>query len=193
MDNNSYSGTSSRRLVVMDRRDGRVHWQREARIGFRHGAIVSTKDTLFVIDGLSENAVKHQARRGRVPEEPSVVLALDLQTGKERWRTDSDVFGTFLLYSEDHDILVEGGSQDLRRRLDDEPRKITARRGRDGTILWEGGTLCSARRGPGRHADPRPAGQCHLAADGQNVAARTAAHRRAATTGATAVATAAIR
>jgi outer membrane protein assembly factor BamB len=155
-DNNSYSGTSSRRLVVMDRRDGRVHWQREARIGFRHGAIVSTKDTLFLIDGLSENAVKHQARRGRVPQEPSVVLALDLQTGKERWRTDSNVFGTFLLVSEDRDILVEGGSQDLRRRFDDEPRKITARRGRDGTILWEGGSfvLPAAVRGdmliPGR-------------------------------------------
>ncbi len=153
---NSYSGTSSRRLVVLDRRSGRVHWEREARIGFRHYAIVSTQDTLFVIDGLSENAVKQVARRGRVPEEPSVVLALDLRTGKERWRTNSDVFGTFLLYSEEHDVLVEGGSQDLRHRLGDEPRNVIARRGRDGEVLWEGGRflLPAAIRGdmliPGR-------------------------------------------
>jgi outer membrane protein assembly factor BamB len=113
----SYSGTSSRRLVVMDRHDGQVLWQREAQIGFRHNAIVSTGDTLFLIDGLSENAVKFLSRRGQDAEQPSVVLALDLRTGEERWRTDSNVFGTFLLYSEEHDILVEGGSQDLRRRL----------------------------------------------------------------------------
>ncbi len=155
----SYSGTSSRRLVVMDRRSGRVYWQREATIGFRHYAIVSTKDTVFVIDGLSENAVKQVARRGRAPEEPSMVLALDLQTGEARWRADSNVFGTFLLYSAEHDILVEGGSQDMRRRLSDEPRNITARRGRDGSILWERGgfLLPAAVRGdmliPGRPGD----------------------------------------
>ena len=152
----SYSGTSSRRLVVMDRHRGEVMWTREARIGFRHNALVSTHDTLFVIDGLSEHAVKHLARRGQEAEEPSMVLALDLKTGQERWRTDSNVFGTFLLYSDEHDILVEGGSQDLRRRLGDEPRNVTARRGSDGKILWEIGRflLPAAIRGemliPGR-------------------------------------------
>jgi outer membrane protein assembly factor BamB len=152
----SYSGTSSRHLVVMDRHRGQVQWQREAQIGFRHNAIISSGDTLFVIDGLSENAVKQLSRRGQDAEQPSVVLALNLQTGEERWRTDSNVFGTFLLYSEEHDILVEGGSQDLRRRLEDEPRNVTARRGRDGEILWEIGRflLPAAIRGemliPGR-------------------------------------------
>jgi len=152
----SYSGTSSRRLVVMDRRDGEVRWEREANIGFRHNAIISNGDTVFVIDGLSENAVKQLARRGADSDEPSVVLALDLRTGEERWRTDSNVFGTFLLYSEEHDILIEGGSQDLRRRLGDEPRNITARRADDGEILWQGGrfVLPAALRGemliPGR-------------------------------------------
>ena len=152
----SYSGTSSRRLVVMDRRTGTVQWEREARIGFRHNAIVSAAETLFVIDGLSENALAHVARRGQIPEEPSMVLALDLETGEERWQTDSNVFGTLLLYSEEHDVLVEGGSQDLRRRLEDEPRNLTARRGRDGEILWERGrfVLPAAVRGdtliPGR-------------------------------------------
>jgi hypothetical protein len=109
-----------------------------------------------VIDGLSENAVKFLSRRGQDAEQPSVVLALDLRTGQERWRTDSDVFGTFLLYSAEHDILVEGGSQDLRRRLEDEPRNVTARRGSDGKVLWEVGSfvLPAAIRGdmliPGR-------------------------------------------
>ncbi len=133
----SYSGTSSRHVVVLDRHDGRVLWQREAQIGFRHNAIISHDGTLFLIDGLSENAVKYLSRRGQDADQPSLVIALDIQTGEERWSTDSNVFGTFLIYSAEHDILVEGGSQDLRRRLGDEPRNITARRGSNGEIVWE--------------------------------------------------------
>ncbi len=135
----SYSGTSSKRLVVMDRFDGTVLWQREAEIGFRHQAIVSAGNTLFVIDGLSENALNYLARRGQQPQEDSVIYALELKSGQTRWQADSEVFGTFLLYSNEHDILIEGGSQDLRRRLDDEPRQITARRGGNGEIIWQGG------------------------------------------------------
>jgi outer membrane protein assembly factor BamB len=152
----SYSGTSSRRIAALNRHTGRLLWEREARIGFRHNAIVSRNDTLFVIDGLSESAIEHLARRGQVPDEPSVILALELETGQERWRNDSEVFGTYLLYSAEHDILIEGGSMDLRRQLDDEPRHITARRGATGEVLWEGGhfVLPGAIRGemliPGR-------------------------------------------
>lgn len=152
----SYSGTSSKRLVVMDRHSGEVLWQREARIGFRHNAIVSAEDTVFIIDGLSENAVEQLGRRGRVPDEASEIHALDLSNGNERWSSDSRAFGTYLLYSGGQDILIEGGSVDLRRPLGDEPRNITARRGSDGDILWEGGdfTLPGAVRGdmliPGR-------------------------------------------
>ena len=152
----SYSGTSSRRLVVMDRSSGEVLWERGARVGFRHKAIISNEETLYVIDGLSKNALEHLARRGKQPEESSRILALNLRDGEELWRVDSDVFGTYLLYSAEHDILLEGGSQDLRRRLGDEPRNIAARRGSDGGILWESGefTLPAAVRGemliPGR-------------------------------------------
>lgn len=152
----SHSGTSSKRLAVLNRHSGELLWEREAKIGFRHMSIISSGDTLYVIDGLSENAVEYQARRGRAPDAASVIYALDVATGEEIWSTDSNVFGTFLIYSAPHDILIEGGSQDLRRRLGDEPRQITARRGRDGEILWEGGrfTLPATIRGdkliPGR-------------------------------------------
>ncbi len=137
----SYSGTSSRLLIGMDRYDGEILWTREADIGFRHNAIVSSDDTLFVVDGLSENAVHHLARRGEEPEERSHVFALDLHTGEELWREESDVFGTYLIYSAEHETLIEGGSQDLRRPFEDEPRVMTARNGADGEILWESGHL----------------------------------------------------
>ncbi|MFP4173152.1 MAG: PQQ-binding-like beta-propeller repeat protein [Candidatus Hydrogenedentota bacterium] len=153
----SYTGTSSRLLAVMDRNDGEVLWTKEADIGFRHGAIVSTDGMLYVIDGLSENALDSLVRRGEEPDEDVTrIYALDLETGEEVWSSDSNVFGTYLLYSAGHDILIEGGSRDMRRPFDDEPRQVTARSGADGEILWEtdGFTLPGALRGdmliPGR-------------------------------------------
>jgi outer membrane protein assembly factor BamB len=158
----SYSGTSSKRLAVMDRHTGEVLWEREAKVGFRHNAIISTDDRIFIIDGLSELALEHLARRGAAPEDSSSIHALDIRDGSTVWSSDSEVFGTFLLYSPAHDILVEGGSQDLRRRLEDEPRTMTARNGSDGGVLWESGgnfTLPGAVHGdmliPGRPGTAR--------------------------------------
>ena len=90
----------------MDRKDGRVKWKREARVGFRHHAIISSEDVVYVVDGLSENAVEFKARRGQAPDEPSRGIALDLENGEEIWSSDSNVFGTFLLYSREHNILL---------------------------------------------------------------------------------------
>lgn len=135
----SYSGTSSKLLAVLNRFTGETVWTRDAQVGFRHNAIIAADDTVFLIDGLSELAVDFLARRGQAPETPSRILALDLATGDERWRSDSSVFGVFLLYCREHDLLIEGGSRDLRRPMADEPLEMAARRASDGEILWERG------------------------------------------------------
>ncbi len=137
----SYTATSSRRLAVLNRYSGRKRWEREASIGFRHNAIISHGDMLYLIDGLSEEALDRLARRGMEPDEGSIIAALDLSTGKEIWEHDSDVFGTFLMYVADQDILIEGGSADLRRRLSDEPQHVAGRRGATGALLWTSGNF----------------------------------------------------
>ena len=137
----SYTATSSRRLAVLNRHTGRPVWEREAAVGFRHNAIVSHGNTIYVIDGLSKNALEAHARRGMQPDRPSRIMALDLATGEARWSQDSDVFGTFLMVVADHDILIEGGSVDLRRPLEDEPRHVAARCGATGEVLWTGGNF----------------------------------------------------
>ncbi len=135
----SYSGSSSRRIAVMNRFSGDLIWEREAGNGFRHNAIAGGRDTIFLVDGLSSNALDHLARRGEAPRKPLVLLALDLHTGEERWRSDEDVFGTFLVYSETHDILYEGGNNDYRTPPpEDEPiDMMLARQGSDGQVLWQ--------------------------------------------------------
>ncbi len=76
------------------------------------------------------------------------MLALDIHTGEEKWRVDSGVFGTWLSYSEEHDILIQGGRPGGGKRMPgDEPGdRISAYRGRDGSLSWKKGL--DGYRGP---------------------------------------------
>lgn len=135
----SWNATSSANLVVMDRHTGEILWQHEADIGFRHNAIVIGDNKIFVIDGLSERALEFLARRGALPDQKSRVIAFDASSGKVLWENDSDVFGTYLAYSEEFDVLFESGSRDTRRPLpDEETRRAVARNGSNGEVLWSG-------------------------------------------------------
>ncbi len=132
-----WSATSSATLTVLNRHTGEVVWTRTAEVGFRHNAVVTAGGTIFAIDGLSERAMELLQRRGAEPGSPAVV-ALDARTGEEQWRTTSDVFGTWLGYSEEFDVLIEAGRRGGLRDLPDEPSdRIRAYRGADGEVLWD--------------------------------------------------------
>jgi outer membrane protein assembly factor BamB len=129
--------SSSRQLVVMNRHDGKVLWTREAVYSFRHNAIVVANNRVFCIDGLSEPQRQTLRRRGLETDEKPQLLALDASTGKELWSTTEDVFGTFLNYSQEHDILLQAGSAYRDRAKDESSAGMVAYRGRDGAIVWK--------------------------------------------------------
>ncbi|MEX0700600.1 MAG: PQQ-binding-like beta-propeller repeat protein [Planctomycetales bacterium] len=124
-------------LVVFDRITGERLWSREAQHGFRHNAIAAANGKLFCIDGLTEEKLAALARRGVKPEGESQLLALDARTGKELWSTREDVFGTFLNYSAEHDVLLQAGSSYRDRAKDEVGRGMVAYRGGDGHVLWK--------------------------------------------------------
>jgi len=133
---NARYASSSQELVVMDRHTGRVLWTRRADQVFRHNAIVAGAGKIFCIDAISEVHRDLLARRGRSPDKPPVLLALDARTGRVVWRVDEGVFGTWLGYSAEHDLLLQAGSP-ARDRAEDEARSgMAAYRGRDGYRLW---------------------------------------------------------
>lgn len=132
-----WNATSSRRLVVLDRHTGQVLWTRAANIGFRHNTIVTAAGRLFLIDGLSDQAMETLVRRGQPPDHPTV-LALEARTGQLRWQSGEGVFGTWLGYSERYDVLLQAGRRGGLRDLPDEPNsRISAWRGSDGSQLWQ--------------------------------------------------------
>jgi hypothetical protein len=134
----NWNKTSSRRVVVMDRFSGDVLWSIEAEYGFRHNAIVPVDKKLFLIDRLSDEALKLLDRRGQEREDIPRLHALDLDSGAPLWSTTENVFGTWLSYSAEHDVLLQAGRTGGRAHLSDEPsERIIAHRGQDGSVLWD--------------------------------------------------------
>jgi outer membrane protein assembly factor BamB len=132
-DNDNYS--ASNRLVVMNRETGKVLWTAHASSGFRHNAICIGGGRLYCIDRLSGPQLSKLKRRGEDPPHPPRLVALDLKTGEELWSTAEDVFGTWLSYSTERDVLVEAG-RTASDTLSDEPKGMRAYRGLDGETLW---------------------------------------------------------
>ena len=134
-----FDHTSSRRLAALDRFTGKRLWVRNAEMGFRHNAIVSGNGMVFVNDFITETATEMARRRGMAVKEKPRLIALDLRTGAVLWSVeDEEFFGTFLSYSVEHDVLIEGGTSEGKQgRLGNEPgNHLRARRGQTGEQLW---------------------------------------------------------
>jgi outer membrane protein assembly factor BamB len=133
---NATYASASKKLVVMDRKSGKVLWSRDAVSNFRHNAIVPAGDKVFCIDAMSRGKLGWLKRRGLKLERPATLYALDARTGKVIWKTDEDVFGTWLAYSAEHDVLVQCGSAYRDRAFDDVGRGITVYRAKSGEVVW---------------------------------------------------------
>jgi outer membrane protein assembly factor BamB len=136
VDNDARS--SSRRLFVMDRRSGRVLWQAEARLGFRHNSICIGGGRLYVIDRLSGLSQERLKKKGEPNKIPAMLLAFDLKDGQELWRSEDGIFGTFLSYSEAHDVLIESGRV-ARDTVTDEPKEMRTWKAAEGKPIWKKG------------------------------------------------------
>lgn len=129
--------SSSRQLVVMNRHSGKVLWTRTAEYSFRHNAIAVAGDRVFCIDSMSDVQFQTLQRRGlEAPTKPRL-FALEAATGEIAWSTNDDVFGTFLNYSREHDILLQAGSAYRDRAKDEAAAGMVAYRGHNGDVLWK--------------------------------------------------------
>ncbi|MCC6420310.1 MAG: PQQ-binding-like beta-propeller repeat protein [Gemmataceae bacterium] len=127
--------SSSKELVVMDRRTGEMLWRVKARTGFRHNSICIGGGRLYAIDRLSGPEQTRLKRRGEEPKYPPRLVAFDLKTGREVWATEENVFGTWMSYSARHEVLMESG-RGARDTISDEPRGMRAYRADTGKVLW---------------------------------------------------------
>jgi outer membrane protein assembly factor BamB len=127
--------SSSRALVVLDRHTGKTLWQHEARCGFRHNGICVGGGRIYAIDRYSGAQLLRLSLASKALAAQPRLVAFDLKTGKEVWSSSKEIFGTWLSYSELHDVLVESGRM-ARDTLLDEPKGMRAWQAKTGKPLW---------------------------------------------------------
>lgn len=131
----TWNGTSSKAIYVLNRHTGKVLWQKNAEHGFRHNAIAVGNEMVFCID-----FVPPEIKALLEPEKAEYkgrIYAFDLKNGRQIWNSDKGVFGTWLGYSAEHDVLIQAG-RPSRDMLTSEPKnRINAYQGKDGTLLWD--------------------------------------------------------
>jgi outer membrane protein assembly factor BamB len=134
-----YRGSpSSRFLHVLDRRTGKLLWSAEAQNGgFRHNGICAGGQRLYTIDRpVPDSSVWSKSKIPLVASKGDArIVAFDLAGGRRLWQANKDVFGTWLSYSAEHDVLIESGRV-ARDTLGDEPKGIRAYRANRGAVLW---------------------------------------------------------
>ena len=134
-----WNGSSSAKLVVMDRFTGAVQWEKDSEYGFRHSGTAIGGGRLYTVDYIPQPVLVRLNRLGQSPTAVPTLFAFDITDGSEVWKdtTETDVKGIWLVYSEKHDVLLqakhfmqEGWGGNWR------DGRITAYQGATGTVLW---------------------------------------------------------
>jgi len=127
---NSRQGAGAQWLAVYNRRTGEALWSKKAALGFRSSGVAVTADRVFCIDGLSKAELEQAKRRGMaIPAKPSM-CAFEVKSGKQLWKVDEDIFGTWLGYSAERDTLVQAGCG----RGD--PTELAGHKASNGSRMW---------------------------------------------------------
>ena len=133
----TWNAVASKRIVALNRHTGEALWTRTADAAFRHNAIALGAGRVFCIDNVTAEYRERLARRGVTLPEQGNLLALDIKTGGEAWRADQDVFGTWLGYSVEHDVVLQAGRASRDMLKDEANDRMIAYQAADGKVLWD--------------------------------------------------------
>lgn len=133
----TWNAVASKRIVALNRHTGEQMWTRTADAAFRHNAIALGAGRVFCIDNVTDEHRERLARRGVTLAEQGKLLALDIKTGGEVWRADKDVFGTWLGYSAEHDVLLQAGRASRDMLKDEANDRMIAYKAADGAVVWD--------------------------------------------------------
>ncbi len=133
----NWDATCSKRLTALDRRTGEVRWSRDAGLSFRHNAIAVGGERVYCIDKLPDPIVKRIEEGGKtVPAAPKL-LCLDVRTGETIWERDEGVFGSWLGYSEERDLLLQAGRPSRDMLSDERGDRMMALEAGTGEVRWD--------------------------------------------------------
>ena len=131
-----FDKSASKALIAFDRHRGRTNWRLDARYGWLHNGITAGSDTVFALDRYPLEIEQKARRRGIKRPKDYRLMAVNVEDGTVRWETEEDVFGSFLCYSEKHDILLQSARPSRDAMSGEKGSKFIAYRGKTGEVLW---------------------------------------------------------
>jgi outer membrane protein assembly factor BamB len=132
-----FDKSASKRFFAMDRATGTVLWTAEANHGFLHNGTAAGNGLLFSLDKLPPHITALLGRRGIAPPDSCRLVAHDIKTGDVAWETAEGVFGSFLCYSPEHDILLQSTRPGGDSPPGEDGHRLIAYRGKTGNVLWD--------------------------------------------------------
>jgi outer membrane protein assembly factor BamB len=137
----SLDKAASKAIVAFDRHSGKELWRVDAKHSFWHNGIVAGGDRIYCLDRDPNSVAEAMKRRGIKTPGTYRIVSFDAATGKELWEVKEKIFGTWLGYSEKHDLLLQAGSQASDRLADEVGTGMRVYHGKDGKLAWERDTL----------------------------------------------------
>ncbi len=124
-------------LVGFDRHSGETLWRVNANHSFWHNGIVAGGDQIYCLDRNPQKIEDALRRRGQLSSEGYRIVALDYRSGAVNWEVGEGIFGTWLGYSEKHDLLLQAGAKASDRLYDEVDQGMAVYEGRTGTVRWK--------------------------------------------------------
>lgn len=132
----SFDRAGSRALVGFDRISGKQLWKVDSRHSFWNNAIVAGRGKIYCLDRNPRIVEEKLARRGIPAPTTYRLLALGAHTGETEWQVENGIFGTWLGYSEQRDLLLQAGAAASDRLVGETDRGMTVYKGSDGSVVW---------------------------------------------------------
>ena len=116
---------------------GEIVWNRPAEYGFIHNSITAGNNRIYLIDAIAPAMQNTLRRRGMEISHDPVMMALDPNTGEVIWESRKDVFGSWLGYSEEHDLLLQATRPSRDMISGEEGTRMMVLRASSGKAIWD--------------------------------------------------------
>ena len=137
----SLDRAASRGLVAFDRHTGKVLWKLPAIHSFWHNGIVAGGGRVYCLDRNPRMIEEAMRRRGLPQPDSYRIVAVDAQTGKPQWEVNEGIFGTWLGYSEEFDLLLQAGAAASDRLYVEAGEGMAVYQAASGEVQWRKDTL----------------------------------------------------
>ncbi|WP_182866930.1 outer membrane protein assembly factor BamB family protein [Stieleria mannarensis] len=137
----SYDRAASVALVGFDRHSGKQLWKVDAEHSFWHNGIVAGGGKIYCLDRTPKQIADALLRRGRSRSDSYRIVAFDFKTGRQVWQSQENIFGSWLGYSEQYDLLLEAGAKASDRLADEVAEGMTVYHAGDGHVKWSDRSL----------------------------------------------------